>query len=92
MTKEYYENKYKQKWHECLEQAFNNPEIKGDLDLVQLDATEDFEETANADEIVGFYIYFYRDDAYRIWKGNTNGIEKTKQDLEVDRIFEELFN
>ena len=71
---------YLQKWECCLS---NN-----DNDLTA--ATEEFEETASASEIVGYYIETYGDEAFENWISNTKDIIKTQKDKEVDSLFYQI--
>lgn len=52
-----------------------------------------FDETANAEEVIGFYIACEGDNALNQWRFNTDGIENdfTEQDKEVTRILEALY-
>ena len=49
-----------------------------------------FEETANAEEIVGYYIMYHKDSALRDWLDNTKGIvsctTRPPRDYEVDGV------
>ena len=86
MSKEFYIEAYSKKWDECLKEA----ERKNAKDVSEA-ATYIFEETANANEIVGYYLVYDRENALKDWKSNTDGINMSEQDLEVDRILTQLF-
>ena len=86
MSKEFYIEAYNKKWDECLKEA----EKENSKDVSE-SATYIFEETANAKEVVGYYLVYHGDDALKDWKSNTDGIKMNEQDLEVDRILTELF-
>lgn len=86
MSKEFYIEAYNKKWDECLREA----EKENTKDVSEA-ATYIFEETANANEVVGYYLVYHRENALKDWKSNTNGINMSEQDLEVDRILTQLF-
>lgn len=54
-------------------------------------ATEAFEETATAEEVVGYYLYNEANNALDKWLENTRGIDTDDKDDEVTRILRELF-
>lgn len=90
--KTYFTEIFNKKWDACLKEA--EKEIKensGNADIITDVATEIFEETANAEEIVGYYIMYHKDSALRDWLDNTKGINFTEQDAEVDKILKELY-
>lgn len=71
---------YHAKWNQCLSLEDN--------DLTAAD--EHFEYSANASEIVGYYLVVYGPEAHDAWISNTK--EKTKSDLdkEVDNLFYQI--
>lgn len=93
--KEYYISKFNNKWKNCLKEAEEDIEkdssCKFANDVISYAATEIFEETANAEEIVGYYIVYHKDSALRDWLDNTKGINFSEQDKEVDRILKILY-
>lgn len=54
-------------------------------------ASIEFDETCNADEVVGYYICNEGDNALSTWLENTEGIEMSKQDKEVTEILKKLY-
>jgi hypothetical protein len=54
-------------------------------------ATMKFEEIANTDEVVGYYVVLHGENAFKTWSRNTEGIKMTEQDKEVDKILYELY-
>ena len=72
---------YRKKWEQCLAEENGDPEEAG----------EAFEETVNAEEVAGYYIAIYEDEAFRIWKSNTRYKELSAQDREVERILAGLY-
>lgn len=92
MNKKYYVNAFNKKWDDCLKQARKDiEENNGTFDIVTEIATEIFEETANAEEVVGYYIVYHNESALKDWEVNTEGVNFTEQDKEIDRILRELY-
>lgn len=88
--KTYYTDIFNKKWDVCLKEAEKDiKENGGKADIITDVATEIFEETANVEEVVGYYIVYHKDSALKDWLGNTEGINFTEQDKEVDRILKE---
>ena len=55
------------------------------------DATISFDQNANAEEIVGYYLVLHSEDPFRIWLNNVEGIELSEQDKEVTKILGNLY-
>lgn len=90
--KKYYEEVWNKFWNECLQDAkaeFEKSDF--DEDDIKNAATVIFEDTANAEQVVGYYIIYHKDDALQDWVDNTKGIKLSEQDKEVDRILKELY-
>jgi hypothetical protein len=86
-----YQKIYIKKWDECLEEARKDIR-KYDCNADDVEVAVDiFEETANAAEIVGYYISLYGDDALRIWLDNTVGISLTEKEKIVNNMLMELY-
>lgn len=86
MDRNYYIEAYNRRWNECLEEAKReNAKDIGES------ATFVFEDICNAEEVVGYYLVYHGENALKDWKTNTEGIQMSVQDLEVDRILTELF-
>lgn len=87
-----YINKYESKFDECLREAKeNNRKAYDDLDDKCIEeAIEHFEEVANTEEVVGYYLSHYKEDAYTIWSDNTKNIQMTAQDESVEKILSSL--
>lgn len=83
-TKQYYTDAYVQKMDKLIDKLKDLPGHDG------TQATEEFEATCTVDEIVGYYLFYYADDALKVWKINTDGIELNEKDKEVTRILEQL--
>lgn len=81
----YYISKYEDRWLECYNHAVDN-----DSDDPSYDATIEFDETANAEEVVGYYLVHHEQNPLGDWNDNTDGIEMDEQDKEVTRILNEL--
>lgn len=90
--KEYYITIFDEKWNRCLKLAEEDIQKNGGAaDIVPDIATEIFEECANAEDVVGYYITYHGDDALRDWLDNTKGIAFSEQDKEVDCILKKLY-
>ena len=82
-TKEYYKEKYNKKWEECYLEA-----VKSGSNDPGYDASIAFDEIANAEEVVGYYLVNYTENPLDNWLDNTKGIELNEQDKEVKSILE----
>ena len=71
---------YNAKWTRCLLLE----------DDIYTTANDIFEFSANASEIVGYYLETYGPEAHDIWISNTKGKEKTGLDKEVDHLFYQI--
>ena len=76
-----YQNKWKESYNEAVENGSDDPGY---------DASMIFEEGCTPEEVVGYYLYYYEDEALRQWKGNIDGIELDEHSKEVDRILKAL--
>ena len=85
MTKQEYADIYINTMNELVDKWKDDPNYDG------TQATYEFDEIANAPEIVGYYVYNEKENALKQWLTNTEGIEMTEQDKEVTRILEELY-
>lgn len=84
-NKEYYKTKYNKKWEECyMEAVENGSEDPG------YDASISFDENANTEEIVGYYLVLHSEDPFKTWLSNIEGINLSEQDKEVTKILEGL--
>ena len=65
---------------------------KKDFDeLCEIEADEEFEETATPEEVVGYYLYHYGDGALTMWLDNMSyAKERTYNDIRVTVILTEL--
>lgn len=84
-SKEYYVEKYNRKWKECFDETSKN----GSKDS-GYDATILFDETANAEEVVGYYLVYHKENPLQDWLENTEGINLSEQDKEVTRVLKEM--
>ncbi len=87
MDREYYRKKFFEKWGSLYADAEKDKE-DGDPGYT---ATMAFEECANAEETVGYYLVYHKEYALKDWMDNTAGIDMTEQDKEVDKILKKLF-
>lgn len=85
-TKEYYMEQYHVLWDECLIEAGEET-----CDDVTALTSELFEERCKTDEVVGYYIVLYGDDALNVWRDNTEQTILSEQDKEVDAILDALY-
>lgn len=80
---------YIQKYNDLVSEATRDAENNG------YDVTEticEYEADANADEVVGYYLTFYKADALSKWKENISfKTQKTEQDEVVTEILKQLF-
>lgn len=53
--------------------------------------TYEFEDTANANEVVGYYVCNEKDNARKQWRENIDGLDLTDQDKLVDLILKGLY-
>lgn len=84
----YYKKVYQEFWSKCMDMA-EKEVLENGGDLLDC-ATEIFEELANAEQVVGYYICFYNEYALKTWLMNIVGFDLTEQDKEVTRLLEEL--
>ena len=85
MTKEDYEQIYLKRINQLLDKW------KDDSDYDGTQATYEFEETANAEEVVGYYVFNEKENALNQWLNNIEGLNLTEQDKEVTKILKELY-
>lgn len=80
-SKRYYVEKYNKRWSKCFDEASESgSEDSG------YDATILFDETANAEEIVGYYLVHHAENPLKDWLNNIKGINLSEQDKEVTAI------
>ena len=85
MTKEDYEQIYLKRINQLVDKWKDDP----DYDCTQ--ATYEFDETANAEEVVGYYVFNEKENALNQWLNNIDGLDLTEQDKEVTKILKELY-
>lgn len=61
-----------------------------DVEDVDYACTMEFDQTANAEEVVGYYLINYEWNPLKGWLENIEGVDLTEQDKEVTRILKEL--
>jgi hypothetical protein len=84
MDRRYYINKYEDRMDEIYR------ELVGTVDDIDYACTMLFDETANAEEVVGYYLINYEWNPLKNWLENTKNLDLTEQDKEVTRILTEL--
>lgn len=91
--KEYYQKLYDKKFDELLEEAKNDG-----LSDPEAWANDTFDDSATAEEVVGYYIAWHGDDAFKDWVENSQFYERergeipSEQDRAVTRILGELYD
>ncbi|MBQ6416372.1 MAG: hypothetical protein IJJ65_09005, partial [Butyrivibrio sp.] len=91
--KEYYQKLYDKKFDELLEKAKNEG-----LPDPEAWANDTFDDSATAEEVVGYYIVWHGDDAFKDWVENSQFYERergkipSEQDRAVTRILGELYD
>lgn len=84
-SREYYVQKYEDRMDEIYR------ELEGIVNYdINYACTMEFDETANAEEVVGYYLINYEWNPLQGWLENTERIDMTEQDKEVTRILTEL--
>lgn len=85
-TAEYYKQKYEDRMDEIYRELKSQ-----DVDDIDWSCTMLFDETANAEEVVGYYLINYEWGPLKGWLENLQyAPEITEQDKEVTRILSEL--
>ena len=84
-NREYYIKKYEDRMNEIYREL--KAEGVEDIDYA---CTMLFDETANAEEVVGYYLINYEWNPLQSWLENTEHIKMTEQDKEVTKILESL--
>lgn len=85
-NRNYYESVYQKRMDEIYKEM--KEENVEDIDCA---CTIEFDQTANAEEVVGYYLVNEGDNALVRWRENTENIEMTEQDKAVTEILERLF-
>lgn len=94
LNRGYYIYEYNSFWKKCLEDAEEKAkdiQTYGENFDIQLEATEHFEECANAAQVVGYYLVYHEENSLTVWKNNIEGRELTNQDKEITKILERIF-
>lgn len=84
-NRSYYESKYENR----MDDIYRELKYEGleDLDYA---CTMEFDETANEEEVVGYYLVNEGTNALKQWLENIDGIDLTEQDKKVTKILKEL--
>lgn len=88
-TKQYYIARYNEGWKKCFDEVSND----GSKDP-RYDASILLDETANTEEVVGYYLVYHEKNPLKDWLNNLyiKGIDlMSEQDKEVTKILKELF-
>lgn len=81
LTKRKYADIYEDRMTELFNQFKDNPDA----------VTEEFEQTADFEEVVGYYCVNHPDDGLRVWLGNIEGLTLTHQDEKVTKILKKIY-
>lgn len=84
-NRSYYELKYESRMDEIYREM-----LEEDLEDINYACTIEFDETANAEEVVGYYLVNESTNALKQWLENIDGIDLTEQDKEVTKILKKL--
>lgn len=84
-NRSYYELKYESRMDEIYREM-----LEEDLEDIDYACTIEFDETANAEEVVGYYLVNESTNALKQWLENIDGIDLTEQDKEVTKILKKL--
>jgi hypothetical protein len=91
-TMEYYEAAFQKKWNECLKKAEREIAENDAVGTARNIATQIFEEgRPSAEELAGYYIGMYGDDALKGWHENTEGTGLSENDRAAEKILTELY-
>lgn len=82
-------NYYVQKYEDRMDELYRELKAEG-VEDIDYACTMEFDQTANAEEVVGYYLINYEWNPLKGWLENTENIELTQQDEEVTRILKEL--
>lgn len=87
-TKQYYIARYNEGWKKCFDEVSS----EGSKDP-RYDASILLDETANTEEVVGYYLVYHEENPLKDWLNNLHikGIDlMSEQDKEVTKILKEL--
>lgn len=84
-NREYYIQEYESRMDEIYRELQEQ-----NVDDIDYACTMEFDETANAEEVVGYYLADGESSALKRWLENIEGVDLTEQDKEVTRILTEL--
>ena len=82
-------NYYVLKFENRMDEIYRELKEQNDVDDIDYSCTLTFDETANAEEIAGYYLAGGTNVLKR-WLENIAGVDLTEQDKEVTRILTEL--
>lgn len=84
-TKQYYIEQCKKRWKKCFDKASSNRSKNPGFDTSIL-----FDKTANAEEVVGYYLTFPTKNPLEDWLNDIEGLELSERDKEVTKILKEM--
>lgn len=85
-NRSYYESIYENR----MDEIYRELKEEGDIKDIDYACTMEFDETANTEEVVGYYLVNEGTNALKQWLENIEGINLTEQDKEVTRLLKEL--
>lgn len=94
-TKQYYLQMHKDLYEKCIEDA--KKETKSVPDALIERANQLYDELATADHIVGYYLFWYQEQALTMWLDNLAGAKEkrkspeTAKEKEVSWILNKLY-
>lgn len=77
-------------YHDAINELFGKNSSEFRSNFKDELANEIFENTANPEQVVGYYLVYYGEEAYKQWSENTSGKKLSEQDKEIDAILSSL--
>ena len=84
-NRSYYESIYENRMDEIYREM-----LEEEVEDIDYACTMEFDETANAEEVVGYYLVNEGTNALKQWLENIDGIDLSEQDKEVTKILKKL--
>lgn len=81
LMKQKYADIYKNRIDELFSKYQGNPDI----------VSEEFEQTADFEEVVGYYCTNHPDNGLEVWLANIKGLTLTHQDDKVTKILRQIY-
>ena len=84
-TKQYYIEQCNKRWKKCFDKASSNRSKNPGFDTSILS-----DKTANAEEVVGYYLALPTKNPLEDWLNDIEGLDLSERDKEVTKILKEL--